>query len=94
MTKTEVKLLDGRGGRAGRPFVEVARVFDTGRERVWQALTAKDEFSAWYPTRMSVDLRIGAKVTFRFPGGGDDFRGDVLSVKHCSELVIRPWATI
>lgn len=41
MTKTEVKLLDGRGGRGGRPFVEVARVFDTGRERVWQALTAK-----------------------------------------------------
>jgi uncharacterized protein YndB with AHSA1/START domain len=38
-------------------------------ERVWQALTERDELAAWFPTDIEGERRAGAPLRFAFRGG-------------------------
>jgi uncharacterized protein YndB with AHSA1/START domain len=47
-------------------------------ERVWRAVTDEDEMTAWFPSRVLGERKVGASLSFPFDGGeADTFEGEV-----------------
>lgn len=65
--------LQGRGGRYALRF---ERILSHSRERVWQAITAEDELSMWFPARMKGDRAVSATLRFIFPQNPGQVRAD------------------
>jgi uncharacterized protein YndB with AHSA1/START domain len=55
--------------RAGRWQLRFTRRLAHPRERVWRALTERDELAAWFPTDIEGERRAGAPLRFAFPAG-------------------------
>lgn len=54
---------EGRAPRAGRA-IEIERVIDAERDRVWKAWTSADEVGRWFCDHAEIDLRTGGALTF------------------------------
>jgi uncharacterized protein YndB with AHSA1/START domain len=50
-----------------RPALRFERRLAHPIEKVWRAVTKPDELRRWFPNEVTVDLRVGGKMTFRFP---------------------------
>jgi uncharacterized protein YndB with AHSA1/START domain len=50
----------------GRPAVRLERRLAHHVERVWRAVTEADELAHWFPSGVSVDLRLGGRMRFTF----------------------------
>src|SRR4051794_2313248 len=53
----------------GRPAVRFERRLAHSIERVWRSITEPDELAAWFPSRVSGEVRLGATLRFAFEGG-------------------------
>ena len=77
------QLLDD-GGRACLRF---ERALAHPREKVWRALTALSELTAWHPTPFELEPRVGGRVTFRAELGGPEMpAGEVREYEPPSAL--------
>lgn len=64
-----------------RPVVRFERVLAQPPERVWRAITDREELQAWFPCGVVADAwEPGAKISFPFPDGGPTMTGTVLDV--------------
>jgi uncharacterized protein YndB with AHSA1/START domain len=71
----------------GRSVLRFQRALDHPRERVWRALTERDELAAWHPTPFRFEPRAGAAIEFEAPPGMDAWpRGRVLACEEPSLL--------
>lgn len=71
----------------GRPAVRFGRRYDTSRDDVWSAVTAKDRLALWaFPAE--IEPRSGGSVTFDLGDGNDDAesRGRVITWDQPSVL--------
>jgi uncharacterized protein YndB with AHSA1/START domain len=50
----------------GRPAVCFERRFAHPVEKVWRAVTEPAELAHWFPAQVTVDLRLGGAVSFKF----------------------------
>jgi uncharacterized protein YndB with AHSA1/START domain len=50
--------------RAGRPTVRIERHYPHPIDKVWRAVTASGHLTAWFPTPVEIDLRIGGGLRF------------------------------
>ena len=62
----------------GRPAVRFERVYPHSVERVWAAITEPDELQRWFPSRVTLDPRVGGRVLFSGDPYADDHTGTVL----------------
>jgi len=62
----------------GRPAVRFARTYAHPVERVWAAVTDPDELEHWFPSRVEMELAVGATVRFSGDPNGEDTFGRVL----------------
>lgn len=59
----------------GRYSVQIERWLDHPVERVWRAITERDQLSRWYPMSVTeLDLRVGGRITVD-DGEGTVYRG-------------------
>lgn len=71
-------LSDGSGGRTA---LRMERRLAHPPGRVWDAITRPAHLAKWFPSEVSVDLRPGGEIGFRFPGDpGDGMSGKVTDV--------------
>jgi uncharacterized protein YndB with AHSA1/START domain len=56
--------------RAGRPTVRIERHYPHSIDKVWRAVTRPEHLSAWFPSPVEIDLRVGGVM--RFTAFGDD----------------------
>ncbi|MGW2327341.1 SRPBCC family protein [Streptomyces sp. NPDC001700] len=52
----------------GRSALRLERRIAHSPEKVWQALTDPAELAHWFPSEVRVDLRVGGRMGFVFPG--------------------------
>jgi uncharacterized protein YndB with AHSA1/START domain len=50
-----------------RPALKFERRIAHPVEAVWEAITQPTELAHWFPCEVEVDLRLGGRMTFRFP---------------------------
>lgn len=62
------------------------------RERVWSAITAPEELTAWFGDTAEVDLRPGGEASFGWSGYGHSFRAVVETVEAPHRFSYR-WAS-
>ncbi|MBM7788160.1 SRPBCC family protein [Tenggerimyces flavus] len=53
------------------------RSFDHPPAKVWRALTEPEQLAQWFPASMTVELAVGAKITFSFGPEDDPQDGEV-----------------
>jgi uncharacterized protein YndB with AHSA1/START domain len=56
----------------GRSVLRFERRLAHPVEKVWQAITDPDEMAHWFPAMVEMDLRLGGRIRFAFPGGQMD----------------------
>ena len=73
----------------GRPALRFERRYPHPVETVWRAVTEPSELAHWFPAEVTVDLRPGGAIAFRFPFeipdmelSESDLRGEVLVVEE------------
>jgi uncharacterized protein YndB with AHSA1/START domain len=57
--------------------------------RIWHALTAADQLSAWFGAEVEIDPRPRGRITFRWPGGR--VRDAVIEVAEPPRLLVLRW---
>jgi uncharacterized protein YndB with AHSA1/START domain len=57
--------------------------------RIWHALTAADQMSAWFGAKVEIDPRPGGQAKFRWPDGRS--REAVVSVAEAPRLLVLRW---
>ena len=60
----------------GRPALRFERRLAHPIEAVWRAVTEPDELARWFPSRVTVDPRVGGAMSFDF-GDGMTLAGEV-----------------
>jgi uncharacterized protein YndB with AHSA1/START domain len=64
-----------------RPAVRFERTLAHPVEAVWRAVTDPAELAHWFPAALTVDLRVGGRMTFTFPeGDGPAQEGEVVDL--------------
>lgn len=63
----------------GRPGVRFVRIYPHPIERLWLAITDPQELSGWFPSQVSIELRVGGTVTFSGDPHIEDSTGTVLA---------------
>lgn len=53
----------------GRPALRFERRLAHPVDAVWRAITEPSELSRWFPNEVSVELRLGGRMTFTFADG-------------------------
>lgn len=53
----------------GQTALRMERKLDQAPDKVWAALTKPSALARWFPAEVEMELRPGATITFRFPGG-------------------------
>ena len=77
---------------AGRPAVQLERPLPYPAERVWSALTLPDESARWFPSRLTIEPRVGGMVTFAGDPNTPDSTGTVLAYSP-QHLVAFSWGS-
>jgi uncharacterized protein YndB with AHSA1/START domain len=49
-----------------RPTLRFERRLAHPEEKVWEAITRPDELEHWFPTAVTIDLRVGGRMSFSF----------------------------
>lgn len=77
--------------RDGRSVLRFERLLGHPRERVWEALTERDQLEAWHPTPFLFEPRPGGAVSFLpSPGVPEMGIGSVLACDQPS-LLVHTW---
>ncbi len=77
--------------REGRSVLRFQRVLAHPRERVWRALTEREDLAAWHPTPFDLEPRAGGAIEFDAPEGMPTWpRGQVLACEQPS-LLVHTW---
>jgi uncharacterized protein YndB with AHSA1/START domain len=71
----------------GRPAVRFNRTFDLPAERVWRAVSAPAELSAWFPAQVAHDGRAGGEIVFTGDPNLPRSTGELLVVEPPHRLV-------
>ncbi len=74
-------------GRSGSDVVEVSVVVAARRTTVWRCVTERDLLSRWLQAEVSLEPRIGARVTIDFARYGTVVEGVVEEVMVAERLV-------
>lgn len=77
---------------AGRPAVHLERPFPYPAERVWSTLTVPDESARWFPSRLTIEPRVGGTVTFTGDPNTPDSAGTVRAYSP-QQLVAFSWGS-
>jgi uncharacterized protein YndB with AHSA1/START domain len=73
--------------REGRAVLRFERLLGHDRERVWRALTDRDDLDAWHPTPFELEPAVGGSVTFHATKGAPEMPdGRVLAYEPPSLL--------
>ncbi len=62
----------------GRPAVRFRRSYDHPVERLWQAITDPDELPRWFPSKVTIEPKVGGTVEFSGDPNLPSFTGTVL----------------
>jgi uncharacterized protein YndB with AHSA1/START domain len=77
--------------RDGRSVLRLERLLDHPRERVWRALTEREQLEMWHPTPFLLEQTPGGTVTFPPSAGAPDMgSGRVLECEEPS-LLVHTW---
>jgi uncharacterized protein YndB with AHSA1/START domain len=63
----------------GRPAVRFERTYAHPIDRVWQSVSEPDELAAWFPSKVSIEDRVGGTITFSGDANIEDATGVVLA---------------
>lgn len=63
----------------GRPAVRFVRTYRHPIERVWAAVSRPEEMTAWFPSAVRYEPRVGGEIRFSGDPNTDDATGTVLA---------------
>ena len=70
----------------GRPAVRFERVYPHPAPRVWAAISEADQLAHWFPSRVSLEARVGGAVHFSGDPYAEDHSGTVLAFEPPTRL--------
>jgi len=75
----------------GRYALRFERTLDHPPEKVWRALTERDQLVAWFPAEVDLDVPAGTQVRFAFPSGRAPQAGGTVTRSDAPRLLEYTW---
>jgi uncharacterized protein YndB with AHSA1/START domain len=75
----------------GRYALRFERTLDHPPEKVWRALTEREQLIAWFPAEVDLDVPAGTEVRFAFPSGRAPQAGGTVTRADAPELLEYLW---
>jgi uncharacterized protein YndB with AHSA1/START domain len=72
----------------GCPAVRFVRSYPHPIERVWSAVATSEGLAHWFPSAVTIDLRVGGSVTFSGDPAAEDGSGVVLACEPPHRLIV------